>query len=82
MIGHENWRLNNRNIILLSKIYIFKIYGVNIVLEIATFRFYNCILKNEDGIEIEQVIISYRRLKKGIGEELYLKYLTMSTNLT
>lgn len=41
----------------------------------AEFRFYNCILKNEDGIEFEQIIISRRRLTGCIGEELYLKAL-------
>lgn len=50
-------------------------FSVNIVLEIAKFRFYNCILKNEDGIETEQIIISRRRLTGCIGEELYLKFL-------
>lgn len=50
-------------------------FSVNIILEIAKFRFYNCILKNEDGIESEQIIISRRRLTGCIGEELYLKAL-------
>lgn len=50
-------------------------FSVNIILEIAEFRFYNCILKNEDGIESEQIIISRRRLTGCIGEELYLKAL-------
>ena len=50
-------------------------FSVNIILEIAEFRFYNCILKNEDGIETEQIIISRRRLTGCIGEELHLKAL-------
>lgn len=50
-------------------------FSVNIVLEMANFRFYTCILKNGDGIETEQIVISYRRLTGCIGEELYLKSL-------
>ena len=42
-------------------------FSVNIILEMAEFRFYNCILKNEDGIESEHIIISRRRLTGCIG---------------
>lgn len=48
-------------------------FSVNIALELANFRFYTCILKNEDGVETEQTIISRCRLTGNIGEEIYLK---------
>lgn len=50
-------------------------FSVNIVLELANFKFYNCTLKNEDGIETEQTVISRRKLAGHIGEEIYLKSL-------
>jgi hypothetical protein len=48
-------------------------FSVNILLEINNFRFYNCRLKNEDGKEIEKIIISHRRLNGCIGDILYTK---------
>lgn len=50
-------------------------FSVNIVLELADFKFYTCTLKNEDGIETEQTVISRRKLTGSIGEEIYLKSL-------
>jgi len=50
-------------------------FSVNIILEIANFRFYTCKVENEDGQIIEQRILSHRRLNGCIGETLYLKAL-------
>ena len=50
-------------------------FSVNIVLEIARFRFYTCTVENEDGQRLEQWIISHRRLNGCIGDFLYLKSL-------
>lgn len=48
-------------------------FSVNIILEIANFRFYICKVENEDRQVLEQRIISHRRLNGCIGETLYLK---------
>lgn len=48
-------------------------FSVNILLEINNFRFYDCKLKNEDGQEIETIIISHRRLNGCVGDVLYTK---------
>lgn len=50
-------------------------FSVNIILEIANYRFYACKVKNEDGQEIEQRILSHRRITGCVGETLYLKSL-------
>ena len=50
-------------------------FSVNIVLEVANFCFYTCIVENEDGEKLEQQILSHRRLNGCIGETLYLKSL-------
>lgn len=50
-------------------------FSVNIVLEIARFRFYTCTVENEDGQRLEQRMISHRRLNGCIGNFLYLKSL-------
>lgn len=50
-------------------------FSVNIVLEFARFRFYECCLKNSDGIEIEGFIISQRQLNGEVGNSIYLKQL-------
>lgn len=50
-------------------------FSVNIVLELAGFKFYTCTLINEDNIEIESSIISRRELAAKKGDELYLKSL-------
>lgn len=49
--------------------------SVNIVVELLDFRFYNCILENEDGVEFDQMIISHRKLTGCIGDKIYLKSL-------
>lgn len=50
-------------------------FSVNIILEVANFRFYSCSMENEDGKILEQRIISHRRLNGCVGEVLYLKSL-------
>ena len=50
-------------------------FSVNIILEIANFRFYTCMVENEDGQKREQRILSHRRLNGCIGDTLYLKSL-------
>lgn len=50
-------------------------FSVNVVLELANFRFYTCIFQNEDGIETEQTVLSHRKLTGYIGETIYLKSL-------
>ena len=50
-------------------------FSVNIILEIAKFRFYTCMVENEDGQKLEQRIISHRRLIGCIGDILFLKSL-------
>ena len=50
-------------------------FSSNIVLEFANFRFYSCSMKNEDGIIVEQKVISRRLLNNGKGKLLYLKSL-------
>lgn len=48
-------------------------FSVNIILEIADFRFYTCMLENEDEQKMELRILSRRHLNGCIGETLYLK---------
>lgn len=55
--------------------YVRIIISVNIILEIAKFRFYTCMVENEDGQKLEQRIISHRRLNGCIGDILFLKSL-------
>ncbi len=50
-------------------------FSVNIILEIVNFRFYNCEIENDDGVVIEQRIISHRRLNGCICDTIYLKSL-------
>lgn len=50
-------------------------FSVNIILEILKYKFYICTLENDDGIEIEQAIISRRNLVGCIGDDIYLKSL-------
>lgn len=56
-------------------------FSVNIILELANFRYYTCILKNEDGIESKQTVISRYELTGNIGEEIYLKSLNNELKL-
>lgn len=50
-------------------------FSVNIALECVKYRVYNCILRNEDGIETTQIVISRKRLNGCKGEMIYLKFL-------
>lgn len=50
-------------------------FSINIILEVANFRFYSCSMENEDGKVLERRIISHRRLNGCVGETLYLKSL-------
>lgn len=50
-------------------------FSVNIILEVANFRFYFCTIENEDGKILKQRILSHRRLNGCVGEMLYLKSL-------
>lgn len=50
-------------------------FSVNIVLELANFKFYSCIFKNEDDVETEQSVISHRKLNGCVGDTIYLKSL-------
>lgn len=50
-------------------------FCVNLVMEKAGYRFFQCQLQNDDGIQTEYVIISRRRLNGHLGEDLYLKML-------
>lgn len=48
-------------------------FSVNIVLEITGYRTYDCMVLNEDGIEIECEIISSKKLNGNIGNTILLK---------
>lgn len=48
-------------------------FSVNIVLEFLNYRFYNCVIENEDKIQIETRIISRNRLNILLGQSLNLK---------
>lgn len=48
-------------------------FSINIILEVANYRFYSCSLKNEDNIVSEQKVISRHLLNGYIGESIYLK---------
>ena len=48
-------------------------FSVNIILEVANFRFYSCTVENEDGKILEQRILSRCRLNGCVGEMIYLK---------
>lgn len=50
-------------------------FSVNIILELANFRFYQCELENEDGVVIEKRIISHRKLNGFKGENILVKSL-------
>lgn len=50
-------------------------FSVNIMLELAHYRFYSCHVSNEDNRETEQTILSHRRLNNCIGETIYLQSL-------
>lgn len=50
-------------------------FCVNIIFEIANYRFYSCTLKNEDNVEIKRTIISRSRLNSNVGNAIHLKLL-------
>lgn len=56
-------------------------FSVNIILEIANFRFYTCIIENEDGQKSEKRILSKQRLNGYVGETIYLKSLNNECKL-
>lgn len=56
-------------------------FTVNVVLEMTRFKVYNCCLKNEDGVLIEKMIISHKKLNGCIGDEIYLKSLNNDYSL-
>lgn len=51
-------------------------FSVNIVFELLGFRFYNCTLENNDGIEVTMILISRTRLNGKVGE--YVNYKSMN----
>ena len=50
-------------------------FCVNIIFEIANYRFYSCTLKNEDNVEINRTIISRSILNSNVGNVIDLKLL-------
>ncbi len=50
-------------------------FSVNIILEIANYRFYKCELLNEDDIVTECIVISRRNLMGYISENIYVRAL-------
>ena len=47
-------------------------FSVNVILEICQYRFYECTLKNEDGITIEKKVIAKRQLELINGTDICL----------
>ena len=47
-------------------------YSINIILEIAGYRFYQCSLLNRDNVKTEQLIMSKQRLNELIGTDIYV----------
>lgn len=56
-------------------------FSVNIVLEITHFSFYDCILENEDGVPVEKIIISHRKLGGNKGDMIFVKSLNNEISL-
>lgn len=56
-------------------------FCLNIILEIANYRFYSCNLENEDHKKTIQTVISHRELNGCIGDEIYLKALNNELKL-
>lgn len=48
-------------------------FSINIILEIAGFSFYKCELSNNDGIDINTIVISYKNLNAFVGDSVYLR---------
>lgn len=47
-------------------------YSINIVLELAGYRFYRCELSDSDGVETEEIIMSRQRLNELVGTAAYV----------
>lgn len=47
-------------------------YSVNILLEIAGYRFYRCSMSNSDKVMTEQLVMSRQRLNEMAGSEIYV----------
>lgn len=47
-------------------------YSANIILELAGYRFYWCIVENSDKVETKQLIISKQRLNNQKGSTIYV----------
>lgn len=47
-------------------------YSVNIMLEIAGYRFFQCSLLNSDNVKTEHLIMSKQRLNELIGTDIYV----------
>ncbi len=47
-------------------------YSVNIILELAGYRFYRCSMSNSDKVMTEQLVMSRRRLNEMTGSEIYV----------
>ncbi len=56
-------------------------FSVNIILEFAKYRFYDCTIENEDGVEVETTILSNRRLNSLHGYDINLKSLNNEIKL-
>ena len=50
-------------------------FCVNIILELAGYRFYQCNMTNEDGIYVSKTVISRERLNGHVNEEAVLRAL-------
>ena len=50
-------------------------YSINIALEIAGSRIYQCVLSNDDNVVIEQLVMSKQRLNALIGMEVHISAL-------
>ncbi len=48
-------------------------FSVNIILEFARFKFYECRLVNDDGVEIQSLLLSDRKLNSLHGHDISLK---------
>lgn len=47
-------------------------YSVNIVLEIAGYRFFRCLMSNSDNVKTEQLIMSKQRLNELVETDIYV----------
>lgn len=56
-------------------------FCVNIVLELAGYRFYHCLLTNEDGIRINKTVLCKKHLNTLINESLKLRTINNDISL-